>query len=341
MAGTVAMSAPAFGAPVTPGVTFTTLTLLNGWGTYPGSAAPAVASIAGIVTFKGALSTTSTNTNLVAFVLPAGLRPAKYINIPVDMCNASEGELNIAPTGVAEVISDGATTSATCFTSLDGASFTLSTASFTKLKVKSGWQNGADSGRVASAGLGGGYVHLAGELRLTGKSLIAFTLPAKFRPVKSVYVPVNMCTGEIGRLDIFPSGEVKAQPQGKGNIWEPKCGLSLEGASYALATKSFTALKLKNGWKNGPYGTAKASVRMVSGLVRFRGAVWTGGTSIEPFILPKGFRPGTELFVTVDMCGGSSGRLIIQPSGVVEVESEISLSEATCFTSLDGASFAH
>src|SRR5579863_8244873 len=88
-----------------PAVTFTKLTLLHGWGTYPGAASPAVADVSGIVHFTGAISTSSGNTNNVAFVLPPAFRPDKYVNVPVDMCNATSGELNIAPTGVTQVIS--------------------------------------------------------------------------------------------------------------------------------------------------------------------------------------------------------------------------------------------
>ena len=116
-------AAGAQAATAGPSITYTKLTLLHGWGTYTGSATPAVADISGIVHFKGAISTSSGNTNNVAFVLPPGFRPAKFVVVPVDMCNATSGELNIAPTGVTQVISQGANSNATCFTSLDGASF--------------------------------------------------------------------------------------------------------------------------------------------------------------------------------------------------------------------------
>src|SRR5260370_14462010 len=115
LAGAVALPQPALGAAAAPSGTFTKLTLVNGWATSSGSATPAVADISGIVHFKGAISTSSGNTNLVAFVLPPGFRPANDVNVPVDMCNAAGGELNIAPTGVTQVISEVATSSATCF----------------------------------------------------------------------------------------------------------------------------------------------------------------------------------------------------------------------------------
>jgi len=52
-------------------------------------------------------------------------------------------------------------------------------------------------------------------------------------------------------------------------------------------------------------------------------------------------RPANEIFVPVDLCNGNNGRLNIQPNGVVTVEAENNdFTQAQCFTSLDGASFA-
>src|SRR5215467_13283295 len=140
LAGAVALPQSAHAAAAMPNATFTKLTLLNGWSGGPfGTASPAVTDISGIVHFKRSFSTSSGNTNDVAFVLPPGFRPSKFVNVPVDMCNATSGELNIAPTGVTQVISQGANSNATCFTSLDGASFALTSSSFTTLKLKPGW----------------------------------------------------------------------------------------------------------------------------------------------------------------------------------------------------------
>src|SRR6516165_6445391 len=140
---------------------YTPLTLINGWTNYgSGTANAAVTSINGIVHLKGAIKTSSGNTNDVAFVLPPGFRPAKNVNVPVDMCNATSGELAIAPTGVTQVISQGATSNATCFTSLDGASFALSSTSFTALKLQPGWTEFDNLYRKAAVRAAGGIVHL-------------------------------------------------------------------------------------------------------------------------------------------------------------------------------------
>lgn len=339
LAGAVALPQSALGAVAAPGLTFTKLTLLNGWGTYPfGSASPAVVNISGVVYFKGAISTSSGNTNNVAFVLPTGFRPSKYVDVPVDMCNATMGELNIAPSGVTQVISAGANSDATCFTSLDGVSFARSTAFFTALKLRPGWTEFGSFYRKAAVRLLGGIVHLEGEIRTAGTKPAAFTLPAKFRPSRNVNVLINVCTGSIGRLHITPKGVVTVRSEE--GVWAVQCGTSLDGATFALSSKSFTALKLKTGWINAPSGTAKAAVRNFSGIVRFIGAIRTAGTNAEPFILPKGFRPHSVVYIAVDLCNGGNGRLDIQPDGIVTVQAESSFAEAQCFTSLDGASFA-
>jgi hypothetical protein len=75
--------------------------------------------------------------------------------------------------------------------------------------------------------------------------------------------------------------------------------------------------------------------------VHFKGAIATGGTNPVPFTLPAGFRPATAVYVAVDLCNATNGRLFIEPSGVVTVQAEGSaFGNAQCFTSLDGASFA-
>jgi hypothetical protein len=341
LAGAVALPQPALAAAGPPSAAFTSLTLINGWSTYPGSATPAITDISGTVYLKGAITTSSSSTNNVAFVLPPGFRPAKYVNVPVDMCDSTGGELNIAPTGVTEVISGGANSNATCFTSLDGASFALSPKSFTALKLQPGWTEFDNLFRKAAARVAGGFVHLEGEIKTAGTKPGAFTLPAKFRPSKNVDVQINLCTGSIGRLHIAPSGAVTVQAEGTGNFWMAQCGTSLEGASFALSPKSFTALTLQNGWVNAPSGTANAAVRNISGIVHFRGAIGTSGTNASPFVLPAAFRPATTVYMPVSLCNGNNGRLVIPPDGVVAVEAENNeFAQAQCLTSLDGASFA-
>jgi hypothetical protein len=342
LAGALMLPQAALAATGAPAVTFTKLTLLHGWKTSPyNSATPAVTKISGIVYFKGAISTTKSNTNLVAFVLPQGFRPSKTVNVPVDMCSSKSGELNIAPDGVTQVISAGATTTATCFSSLDGASFAQSPASFTKLKLAPGWKEFGSFYMNAAARLSGGIVQFEGMIQTKGTNRVAFTLPAGLRPSRNVYALISLCTGSIGRLDITPSGVVSVEAEGTGNWWMAQCATSLDGASFALPPTSFTGLTLHNGWMNAPYGAAKAAVRNISGIVHFRGAIWTMGTNPDPFILPAQFRPAKTVYIPADLCNGNNGRLVIQPDGAVVVQAENEdFAQAACFTSLDGVSFA-
>lgn len=109
--------------PLALAATFTPLTLQNGWTNAPFGTRPAAArTISGIVHLEGAVATTGANP--VPFTLPAGFRPAKTVFVPVDLCNAANGRLQIEPTGVVTVQAEGGTFSnAACFTSLDGVLF--------------------------------------------------------------------------------------------------------------------------------------------------------------------------------------------------------------------------
>jgi hypothetical protein len=342
LAGAFTLPQAALAATAAPAVTFTKLTLLNGWKTSPyNSATPAVTKISGVVYFKGAIASTSSNINLVAFVLPPGFRPSKFVNIPVDMCSSQSGELYIAPNGETQVISQGATKTATCFSSLDGASFAQSPTSFTPLKLAPGWTEFDSFYMNAAARLSGGIVQFEGTIQTKGTNPVAFTLPPGLRPSTNVYAMISLCTGSIGRLDITPSGVVSVEAEGTNNWWMVQCGTELSGASFALSPKSFTGLTLHNGWMNAPYGTAKAAVRNISGIVHFRGAIWTEGKNPEPFTLPAQFRPAKIVRIPADLCNGNNGRLVIHPNGVVVVQAENGdFTQAACFTSLDGVSFA-
>ena len=105
--------------------TWTALTLQNGWTNSPfGTSAAALRTVSGIVHFKGAIATT--HTNPVPFTLPPSFRPSAVVFVTVGLCNATNGRLQIEPSGVVTVEAEGgAFSNAACFTSLDGASFGL------------------------------------------------------------------------------------------------------------------------------------------------------------------------------------------------------------------------
>lgn len=187
--------------------------------------------------------------------------------------------------------------------------------------------------------LADGFVRFEGEIRLTGKNTVAFILPAKFRPSSSVHVLINLCTGEMGQLNVTTKGVARVQSE-SGQSFAIKCGTSLDGAAFAQSSKSFTALKLKNGWQSLPSGAAKAAVRVISGIVRFRGAIQTSGTNPVPFTLPTALRPHHTVYATVSLCNRINGRLEIVPDGDVVVEPENNdFTQAKCLASLDGVSF--
>jgi hypothetical protein len=126
-------------------------------------------------------------------------------------------------------------------------------------------------------------------------------------------------------------------------------GVGALGAGTAQATvagqgtvpNGWTPLTMRNGWTTSPFGTSAAAVRVISGIVHLKGAIATTGTNPVPFTLPAAFSPAAVVFIPVDLCNATNGRLQIEPSGVVTVEAEGgAFSNAACFTSLDGASFA-
>jgi hypothetical protein len=103
----------------------TLLTLQNGWTNAPFATSDAAVSLdGGIVHFQGAIATSGTNT--VPFTLPTQFRPASDVYAKVDLCNSANGRLHIQPNGTVDVeVEGGVFSSAQCFTSLDGATFSL------------------------------------------------------------------------------------------------------------------------------------------------------------------------------------------------------------------------
>ena len=185
-----------------------------------------------------------------------------------------------------------------------------------------------------------GIVHFKGAIATTGTNPVPFTLPAAFRPASVVFVAVDLCNATNGRLQIEPTGVVTVEAEG-GAFSNAACFTSLDGVSFAKSASSFTPLTLQNGWFNSPFGTSAPAVRAISGIIHLKGAIATSGTNPVPFTLPAAFRPASVVFVPVDLCTATNGRLQIEPTGVVTVQAEGgAFSNAACFTSLDGASFA-
>jgi hypothetical protein len=211
---------------------------------------------------------------------------------------------------------------------------------FTSLTLQNGWTNAPFSTEVAAVANVGGIVQLKGAIQTSGTNSSPFTLPVGFRPSTTVYVAADLFVANTGRLIISPSGVVTVEDEA-GGMTNAAQFTSLEGVSFAIDATGFTSLALQNGWTNAPFATRNAAVRNDNGTIRFEGAIATSGSNMVPFTLPVGFRPSTETYVPVDMCDAHSGRLIIDPSGSVTVQGENGVTtQATCFTSLEGATFA-
>jgi hypothetical protein len=314
----------------------TQLSFVNGWSDGPFVTSHAtVEEVNGIVQFRGAIAA---GTSAVAFTLPAGLSPATDVYVPVDLCNANKGRLFIQTSGVVSVQAEKSFSDAQCFTSLDGASFAPKATSFTSLTLMNGWTNAPFSTSNAAARKILGIVHFKGAIATTGTNSVPFTLPAGFGPATDVYVTVDLCNANKGRLHITPAGVVDVEAEG-GAFNNAQCFTSLDGAWFAPTASGFAPLTLINGWINAPFFTSNAEAENAYGIVYFKGAIATTGTNSQPFTLPARFRPVTNVYVPVDLCGANKGRLFIQTSGVVSVQAENSFSDAQCFTSLDGVSF--
>ncbi len=334
-------------------VTTTQLTLLNGWTDAPygtNHAGVRQGNVDGVVIFTGGITGGSPG---VAFTLPVNDRPAWNVYIPVDMCNATKGRLWIAPNGDVSVQSEGSFSNASCFTSLDGASFQLGAASGLPLTLQNSWQarpfgtvspgveylGSNDNGSVTL-----GSVRLSGAMSGGANGSVAFTLPVGYRPSATVYVPVDMCNATNGRLIISPDGNAVVQQESSTSA-NATCFTSLDGAWFALnPSANYQTLALQNGWYGAGYGTATPAVDKDGTTVQFSGAISTASSNTNSvvFTLPPLYRPSTDVYISVDLCNATKGRLHIQTNGVASVQAENgTFSNAQCFTSLDGVSFTN
>jgi hypothetical protein len=109
--------------------------------------------------------------------------------------------------------------------------------------------------------------------------------------------------------------------------------------SYAVSAKT-ALLTPVNGWVGGPFSTAEPAAAKINGIVYFRGAISASGSDPVAFRLPFMYRPSSDVYLPVDMCDASNGRLVINPDGFVTVQAEDGVfSNAQRFTSLDGVSY--
>lgn len=341
---------------------WTTPTLLNGWQNYNSTEAPAVGVVNGTVRFRGALKGPNA-TSTCAFVLPAAFRSyftsggsqavgADQLWMRAVLANSVGGAIFFEPDVFAglsptknciHVVQDGVSgvgAAAKIFASLDGITFDRTMDNSTVLEIAPGWSSLYTYRQQGQAGayvkLVDGFVRFQGALTDGGPggTTRLFTLPAQFRPGQAVYVPVNLCSGtgqKYGRLNIYTNGEVHVQ----GDFAASRCLVSLEGASYSLATGG-TTLTLLNGWV--PYSARAVKARVNGGVVRLEGAV-KNGTSTTIAVLPSNMRPSRTVYLASDSWAAAQGRIYVTSAGNVVVQYP-ALSTASGFTSLDGLSFS-
>jgi hypothetical protein len=205
--------------------------LINGWADsgYV-SSKPSVKKINGIVHFRGAIGTSASNENNTPFVLPKEFRSEAYMVLPIDLCNATNGQLDIAPSGEVFIEAETSWSDAQCFISLDGVSFPASYSGFKELTLLSGWAS-EDEPAISSSQ---GVVYLQGFIYATGTNMEPFVLPASYRPSKNVYVPIALCNPANGiangRLNIQPNGVVTVQSEN--SFADAQCQTTLDGASF-------------------------------------------------------------------------------------------------------------
>jgi hypothetical protein len=179
-------------------------------------------------------------------------------------------------------------------------------------------------------------VTFQGAMYTDHKNMNPFVMAASLRPDVTAYVKVDQCNATNGRLEIDANGNVFVEYEAKKK--NAQCFTSLDGVSYALNANSFTNLSLINGWGSYFSGDRQPGVNLVNGIVHFIGAIDTSGTNPQPFVLPSGFRPSNTVYLPVDMCDATNGRLVIKPNGTTTVEAK-DFTNAQCFTSLEGVSF--
>lgn len=221
--------------------------------------------------------------------------------------------------------------------SLDGVAFVyLGRDDANPLALLNGWTVYPGT-RIPAAELIDGIVHFRGGLWNGAEGVPVFRLPASMRPATQVYVAADLFLGAPGRLLIYPDGFVYVQSAT--TFADARSFTSLEGVKFAPSATGFTPLTPAAGWLGAEYGTSNPAVAKINGIVHLKGTL-TYGTDYQLFTLPVGMRPATDVYLSIGLCNAIKGRLYIQPSGLTQVFTVGPFSDATCFTSLDGVSFA-
>jgi hypothetical protein len=108
------------------------------------------------------------------------------------------------------------------------------------------------------------------------------------------------------------------------------------------AATTFFPIELNSGWKPAFRSNVPAAAYL-DGVVYLRGAATTQnttGSNSVVFTLPPIYSPSRVTYVPATLCGGTKGRLRIEPTGETIVETMAGeWSSAACLTSFDGVKF--
>jgi hypothetical protein len=104
---------------------------------------------------------------------------------------------------------------------------------FKHLDLLNNWAQFSSETRTPAVAIdANGVVHLRGAIRQFGSNVnVPFVLPKKYRPSGIIYVPVDLTSGQPGRLNIFTDGTV--QVQSAGNYSQAQDFTSLEGVLFS------------------------------------------------------------------------------------------------------------
>jgi hypothetical protein len=172
------------------------LALVNGWTNAPfATSNAAVRVVGGVVRLQGAIANGTENTFAT---LPKADWPKAPVIVPLDLCDASHGMLQVGVNGTLEVFGTVQFADAACFTSLDGATWLKADAPSSQKVVvlQNGWGNYA-ADRPIGIHASGKVVRFEGAVS-AGTSPVLFTLPAKDRPAADVYIATLTCTFSPG-----------------------------------------------------------------------------------------------------------------------------------------------
>jgi hypothetical protein len=344
--GTAASAATVQAPKVLAGLTWHSLTLLNGWQSAQSSYTtgdPAYAVKNGIVYLSGSLTQpggTPTSNDEFA-VLPPAARPStsQEMTLVTYTLNGTQGFVDILSNGGLTAFSPNPS-DAQGFTSLAGISYPAATTATHNLALVNGWH--ADSlpatpSNQPTYAVTGGVVRLSGIITQTSGSNPEFAvLPAAARPAHLEYFPFRMCEDAVGTLAIKPDGKMSVSGAGA------RCASVLDGVSFLAASVARTPLALENGWQSaqGQYATGNPAYSVTGGVVHLSGSLTQPGGGNEEFaVLPSSAWPAHDVYITTFAFNGEPGAVEIQTDGKVYAFDPGNNSNTQAFTSLAGISY--